>query len=430
MPSTMLHRVPTQAPGTSLPSLPHNHQQPDGKLFNTAAICSGSTRAHLERLLEEFGSAPLERFQSQPWRWKTVMQRFATGGGRWQPHSHGMSSFHPTYHSSSSQLSKVHSSGTPTAGAASDTVTIHPGAGDTQPTPLLFAVTAPPAAPQEAEDWRSRLGGVTVTAITFRVEAGSAPRCAHQAGPVPAGAKGVAAGQPTLPVLPAVPVSWLCPSDRNVGVSHGPWDRSHPHTGQQRSAGSRGGRSSGQHCQLPQSSRARSPELQNSTALLGHHPSHQAPTGTVSEARPGPGRRRRAAAAAVQEPCDSRELAAPQIPAGSSSPGVPAPPFRLPALVLSPGISIMPGAQGQAAPARASFRTGTPKPGHRASLGPCPAGPGRAAPPPALPVPALSALREAGSGSAPVPGRVRCEPGRPTRAAQTDPAPHRGADLQ
>lgn len=157
MPSTTLHRVPAPAPGTSLPPLPHNHQQPDGKLFDTAASCSGSTRAHLERLLEELGSAPLERFQSQLWRWKTVMQRFATGGGRWQPHSHGTSSNHSTCHSSSSQLSKVHPSGTPTAGAASDTVTIHPGARDTQPTPLLSAVTAAPADPQEAEDWRSRL---------------------------------------------------------------------------------------------------------------------------------------------------------------------------------------------------------------------------------------------------------------------------------
>lgn len=58
-------------PGASLPLLPHNHQQADKTLFfyNKAANCSRETQEQvLKRLLGKLGSAPLERFQSQPWR--------------------------------------------------------------------------------------------------------------------------------------------------------------------------------------------------------------------------------------------------------------------------------------------------------------------------------------------------------------------------
>lgn len=59
--------------GTSLPPLPCNHQQADERLlfYNKTANCSRQTQEQvLKRLLGELGSAPLERFQSQPWRGK------------------------------------------------------------------------------------------------------------------------------------------------------------------------------------------------------------------------------------------------------------------------------------------------------------------------------------------------------------------------
>lgn len=78
------HCMAALTPGALLPPLPHNHQQADEKLFfyNKAANCSRKTQEQvLKSLLGELGSAPLERFQSQPWRGKNraAKQRFAKG---------------------------------------------------------------------------------------------------------------------------------------------------------------------------------------------------------------------------------------------------------------------------------------------------------------------------------------------------------------
>lgn len=88
MPSTMLHGssgFPTNCcTDARCLAAPASTQQADEKLFfyNKAANCSRQTQEQvLKRLLGQLGSAPLECFQSQPWRWKNraVMQRFVKG---------------------------------------------------------------------------------------------------------------------------------------------------------------------------------------------------------------------------------------------------------------------------------------------------------------------------------------------------------------
>lgn len=145
-----------------------------------------------------------------------------------------------------------------------------------------------------------------MTAINIRVKAGLLLRSVHtrQARPRRCTGGGPKAAHPLSSTHSASAA--LRPSQGNAGVSHGQRDRSHPHTGGAvPGAGAAG--AVGSAVKPPQSSRAApSPELRNTTALLVT----PCTPGTVTGARPGAGRRPRAAAA-VQEACGSTELATP-----------------------------------------------------------------------------------------------------------------------
>lgn len=217
----------------------------------------------------------------------------------------------------------------------------------------------------------------------------------HGRQPRPCRCKRGGPGPAQPPGPPPVPVPCCVPPPGTRGCR---WHRSHPHSG---SARSRGGRSGGQRCRAPQSSRAA--------------PSPRLPVlpVTVTGARLGAGPE---LLLQVQEACGSTELAAPHIPAGPVSLGEPGPPSRLPVLALSPALNTTLPAPGQAAAARASFRTGTPEP---CQPRPSPSRTRAGRTPLGLPVPTPFAHREAGPGSAPVPDRARCPqdragPHRPT----------------
>lgn len=234
----------------------------------------------------------------------------------------------------------------------------------------------------------------------IRVEAG-----VHGRQPRPCRCKRGGPGPAQPPGPPPVPVPCCVPPPGTRGCR---WHRSHPHSG---SARSRGGRSGGQRCRAPQSSRAA--------------PSPRLPVlpVTVTGARLGAGPE---LLLQVQEACGSTELAAPHIPAGPVSLGEPGPPSRLPVLALSPALNTTLPAPGQAAAARASFRTGTPEP---CQPRPSPSRTRAGRTPLGLPVPTPFAHREAGPGSAPVPDRARCPQDRAGRTDRPRSAPGRGPPM-
>lgn len=210
---------------------------------------------------------------------------------------------------------------------------------------------------------------MTVTGITIRVGAGSAPRCAPRVSP----------GKPTLPSRVPRTGTRGCPSH---GCATG--------ATQTRAAGAVGSTASPAELSGGSFSRAAEP---GGCHTGTHGAVTPPPTGLAPRRAP----LRAGGPELLQAACDSPELAAPQIP--------PAPPAPLcPGPLSAPSLP-------------APFRMGPP-----GRCQPRPHRAGRTSPGPAAPV----AFRSPRSRFGLCP-RMRCQPGKSARAAQTGPAPLRGS---
>lgn len=182
---------------------------------------------------------------------------------------------------------------------------MHPRARDTQPTPLLSSATAGPAAPTDPREAEER-GSDSDSGSPSRQKSGLLPEVHSGQGQSLQVQRGRAQGSPPSQFHPqrqslgCVPLTGTrCPMARGTGATHTHTGSAAPGAG---GAGAVGSTVSPRRALVLRSCRTR--------LLCSSHPARM---GTVTEARPGPGRRH---GAAVQEACDSPELAAPQIPAG------------------------------------------------------------------------------------------------------------------
>lgn len=322
--------------------------------YNKAANCSRQTQEQvLKELLGELGSAPLECFQSQPWRRKNgaAMQRFVKGeegDGARQRETLGTlaatvlsSLINPRTRAScsSSQLSSSLGSiptHKPLLQEQSNTVGTPPPRGRGYPAykPLLSSATATPAAPTDPQKTAEEvLLGSDIDHLQGG-NRGQLPQCAHTGkastlqmhkGPPQEQAQGSPPSPPRTPPLLPSPCCWssgCVPPTGTHGCAHAgcgtgvthtlgqqcrtAWWEAHGQRVDRQQAGAVGRAVSPRRAlgQLGHAAQIFTQDAQPSSSaphpLLGHSASHLLPARMVIKPKPGPGRRSQARCAAGQ----------------------------------------------------------------------------------------------------------------------------------